>query len=249
MSDVAWTDVVAKIARRCGLGATPTTERAAQLSEFALDRLVTAWGWAWWPNATVVQAVPYRPLWDDTKQYVKGDEVWDGTTNYYRAKDDNDLSLTTDVWELLSKLDPVLPWDNAGTVEGVYFSEAEARRRLRRIGYEVRAGKLYLLTDSGPKLPWVRFRMPVPDVTKVVTEGETAPGVLAELVPYIVEGAEADYLRFEGKNDSADRREGLALEKLTLAAIMQLDQQGETPKTEVVAGGTERPGKNYGPRL
>ena len=230
---------MAQVATLLGYG-TATTAQSNQIGGFALLRMGTALKRDWWPNWMVTEQRAYAAAYSPATTYALNAIVWDGAEAYYQslqAANQGNALTETAWWVKLTAIDAVIPFAQTGkttigTLQGAYFTEDNARMQSKHLGCVVQAGNVYITDAQEPAAPWLTFRRPLPVVT-----GETPDTVPDEWVPFIVQGAYGEMLRFEGKADSA--RDILAEAELLLedAVIAECDQQGMVSRVRVAVPG------------
>lgn len=80
-------------------------------AQFVNDHLRTAWHFAWWRDLLVIEKRHYRPVYDATRTYTDGQEVWfsvAGVVTYFRSMVTDNLGVTpgTDEtkWKAVEKI-------------------------------------------------------------------------------------------------------------------------------------------------
>ena len=236
-----WPELLKRIALSCGLGDSPSPAQQGQLQEFALVHLKTALERDWWPNWMMIEQRSYYPAYSNTTTYALNDIVWDGFSNYYQSAQagntGNALADNTAWWTLLSCVSAIIPFYQTGktpigTVMSVHWDEHMARRGAGILMAEIQNRKIFITSEQGPAAPWVRFRLPMPEVTAA-----TPDAVLNEWVQYIIMATRGDWMIEQGKVDSGAKILERAEIVLEDSIIQQVDQQGMVSKVRVAVPG------------
>lgn len=168
MRTVTYKSIRDKIFRRRGMDPTATSQTQKDLvADFVTDRIREAWEFAYWKEWTFIEERAYRPLYYNTGEYAKDDEVWDGDESYYKSLADSNTghALTdTNYWEdISSSVDAYILLDQPGktrigAVLGVYTTEAHAQKDICALETYLDTDRIVVTDSAAGATVWVKLR-------------------------------------------------------------------------------------------
>lgn len=189
MRRVTFKRVLETVIRMQGLDPdTVSTAQKARRAEHISRRVAEGWELDWWPEWTPIEERAFRPTFSLTTTYNQDDEVWDSTAlAYYKCLLDSTVGIATSnatYWEAITTLtDLYVLYEQTyktriGEIEGVYLSNDDARRGIRRIKYYHDTDRIRLFDDDEESevgnTVWIRFRkQPSQFTSEVWVAGQT----------------------------------------------------------------------------